>query len=106
MIDGRRLVEPGLRDESLLLFLLGVAGFLSSRHYGLSRYPKSAAWLGSVVLIGLGVIAFDWGIILPYTSALTVWISSIALGAQIDNIHLKVWKLLEFVGRRRGEGHA
>jgi adenylate cyclase len=58
MIDGRRLVEPGLRDESLLLFLLGVAGFLSSRHYGLSRYPKSAAWLGSVVLIGSGVIAF------------------------------------------------
>jgi adenylate cyclase len=106
LIDGRRLRELGWSEEILLLLMLGAVGYLVSRHYGLDRSPKTTAWAGSIALIGAGVIAFTHGIILPYTSALTVWISSIGLGARLDNVHLQIGRLVQFLGRHRGRGNA
>jgi adenylate cyclase len=106
LTDGRRARELVLWEEVALLLAFGAIGYLLSHHYGLDRHPKTTAWAGSIALIGIGVILFGYGIILPYTAALTIWISSIGLAARLDYVHLQVERLAQFLGRHGGKYNA
>jgi CHASE2 domain-containing sensor protein len=106
LIDDRRVRELELWEEVVLIMVLGSIGYLVSRYYGLDRFPKTIAWAGSIALIGAGVIAFPYGIILPYTAALTVWISLIGLAARLDYVHLQIGRLIQFFGWRGGKNNA
>jgi CHASE2 domain-containing sensor protein len=105
LIDDRWLRELYLPEELLLLLALAAAGYAVSRHNMLGNFTKLLAWSGSGVLIVSGFIAFKYlGVILPYATALSAWLGSMALGERIDsiyNLQASMWRFAMHEGRLR-----
>ncbi len=94
LIDNRWIRKLRPAEELLLLLSVASGGYLVSRIFGFGRYAKTLAVTGSTALVIGGFGAFKFaGLVLPYTTALTAWISSVSLGRNIEEIYRKLGKL-------------
>jgi CHASE2 domain-containing sensor protein len=97
LIDDRWIRKLRPAEELLLLLTIASSGYLVSRNFGIRRFTKTLAVAGSTVLVIGGFGAFKFaGLVLPYTTALTAWITSVSLGRHIDEFYERLDKVFRF----------
>jgi CHASE2 domain-containing sensor protein len=103
LVDGRWLRDLHGYEELLLLFAIGLTGFAAARRYGLGKFKKALAWVGTVVLLTTGALAFTLaGLLLPYTTALTMWVAAIVLGDRVAPFYDRMARILNVMSARGG----
>ncbi len=101
--DDRWLRKFNPLEEFLLLLVVAIAGFQLSKRFGLGRFPRTIAIVGSALLVGCGIVMFKFGhLLMPYTTALAAWLASISLGVGIDRLYRNYTAVLRFLYAKGG----
>jgi len=103
LIDDRWLRTLNWPEEFLMLLGIIFAGYAASRHRKLGAFKSTLAWVGSTSLVISGFVAFNMlNLVLPYTSALTAWLTALRIGPRLEKIHQKFAAMLRYISTNGG----